>query len=282
MGLARGAPGSALLVMTALPGCLTTIDLGLLDGSMDAGVPAAERCDTDAGTAACVQDGSLYCPEEMVRVPSTPTFCIDRTEVTNAAYRIFLEATAPPGTSGQPSFCRWNDDYTPSKWPFTTGEENRPVVGVDWCDALAFCARAKKRLCGRIGGGACPVGEVATASISQWYAACSALGARAYPYGSTYDPAACNGDRRVGAPDAVGSFPLCSGGYAGIVDMSGNVEEWIDACSPGQGASGVNDECLSMGGSVSGTPDRLDCEMSATSDRRSRGQAARGFRCCSP
>ena len=38
-------------------------------------------------------------------------------------------------------------------WPPTAGQEDYPVVNVDWCDAASFCQWSGKRLCGRLGPG---------------------------------------------------------------------------------------------------------------------------------
>ena len=120
----------------------------------------------------------------MVNVGS---FCIDSTEVTNAQYAQFLSASVTPqSVTGNPSQCAFNASYVPSSdWP-ATGKDDVPVVYVDWCDALAFCSWAGKRLCGRIGGGANDYNEHDVAFVSQWYHACSANGTLVYPYGNTY------------------------------------------------------------------------------------------------
>jgi formylglycine-generating enzyme required for sulfatase activity len=117
-------------------------------------------------------------------------FCIDATKITNAQYNAFLTAVAMDPTFQQPAKCAWNMSLMPAGM---MNAPDFPVVNVDWCDAHAYCAWAGKRLCGRIGGGANPFAAFADASSSQWYAACSAGGTKAFPYGAAYDPLACNG-----------------------------------------------------------------------------------------
>src|SRR5262249_40663852 len=114
-----------------------------------------------------------------------------------------------------------------------SGPADRPVHAVDWCDAFAYCAWAGKRLCGRIAGGSVdPTFGTDLASESEWYNACSRGGQHAYPYGDTYDPRACNGleyGAGTGPQLPVGSLSSCTGGFAGLFDMSGNVSEWEDS-----------------------------------------------------
>jgi formylglycine-generating enzyme required for sulfatase activity len=196
-------------------------------------------------------DSGTGCPASgagpaMVKVQlAAQPFCIDATEVTSAQYAAFLAATGEGSqTAGQPTACGWNTSYLPSSdglaWPYAAGRENRPVVNVDWCDARAFCKWAGKRLCGKIGGGPL-VGWSAGAapSTSQWTNACSRGGQLQYPYGSTWNSQACN----TSAPSEkaqyiadVMHFSRCEGGYQGVFDLSGNVEEWVDACDKNGGS----------------------------------------------
>jgi len=212
----------------------------------------------------------------------TPPFCVDRTEVTNAQYGNFLQANVP--TTGQPSpVCDSNSSYTPQNkagttnlWPLPGSAAAYPVANVDWCDATAYCKWAGKRLCGRIGGGSNLVSDHADANKSQWYHACSHDGTLIYPYGSSYMPLACNGRdfSDGGASVPAGSLATCIGGYPGLRDMAGNVEEWTDSCDDAG--------CLSLGGSfVDFGPDNVEmCGDNSQDDPPMNRSGDIGFRCC--
>jgi formylglycine-generating enzyme required for sulfatase activity len=248
------------------------------DASGDAGADggSVDDASTDASSDAACPGAAGPTP---VRVGA---FCIDSTEVTNADYAAFLSAPPP----AQPAACAWNTSFVPGAWPPAAGQGAYPVVAVDWCDAFAYCAWAGKRLCGAVGGGPTPFAAFADPTESQWMNACSAAGARVFPYGDAYDGAACNGKELPdgGGSRAVGSLATCQGGTAGIFDMSGNVYEWEDACD---GDSGAADPCHYRGGGyfTPGPPasTNLECAGGATL-ARDPGAAFLdvGFRCCSP
>ena len=200
-------------------------------------------------------------------------FCVDRTEVTNSAYAAFLAAS--PDAAAQAGQCAANASFVPTaKWPPAVGEENLPVAYTDWCDAFAYCAWAGERLCGKIGGGGLPATSYLDAAQSQWFRACSHNddGAHAYPYGSSYNLGACN-DLRV-ARSAVGTYPGCAGGYAGLFDMSGNMWEWEDSCA---GDSGLGDYCHIRGGSWQDIATPCAYNNGVT---RGTQTSYVGFRCC--
>jgi sulfatase modifying factor 1 len=218
-----------------------------------------------------------------VRVAVASGFCIDSTEVSRAEYAEFI-AEREGDSSGQPSGCSWNDSYLPSaSWPPGAGELALPVVAVDWCDAAAYCLWAGKALCGRIGGGALAPTAMNDPTASMWYTACSRAGERAYPYGTSFQSTACIGGGLLG-PAAVGSTASCEGGYEGIFDLSGNIEEWIDSCdATSAGAAAAQDSCLSLGGNYSDGATLLSCVgVSDQMQFRKTREAWRGFRCCSP
>ncbi len=193
--------------------CSLIYPVGNLEGSADGGRVDAGACAGEGGPGA-------------IRVEfDGGTFCIDSTEVTNQDYAAFLTAKGSD-TSGQPPECAGNTTYVPSGacvtfgWPVPQSQLDDPVACVDWCDALAFCSWAGKRLCApRVD---------ALVARNEWYIACSRDGTRVYPYGNEYDAGACNGAGT--ATVAVRSLSGCVGGYDGLFDMSGNVSEWVDSC----------------------------------------------------
>jgi hypothetical protein len=253
--------------------CEVVYKVSNLEGSLDAGPPDASGDSTSALDAADAADATgdearpPNCPQgrgpNAVRVGfDGGTFCVDETEVTNAQYAVFVAAKAGD-MSGQPPVCATNTTYNPTV-PFDPGQENFPASYIDWCDALAFCAWAGKRLCGQRADGR-----------SEWYVACSHDGERIYPYGNAYDPSACNGDGRNKSPIAVRSSPGCVGGYEGVFDLSGNVSEWEDACDGGI--------CLHRGGGyypINGSFDKLACAFTEGKIDMFSWFSDVGIRCC--
>jgi formylglycine-generating enzyme required for sulfatase activity len=203
-------------------------------------------------------------------------YWIDKYEVTEAQYATFLAANY--ATSAQIAECSWNGAFEPGNWAGAT-KPDHPVVSVDWCDAHAFCAWAGKRLCGNRAGGAVAFTDHAKAAHSQWYAACSSDGANLYPYAeSAYDASACNGkDYAAGTTLPVGSLAACTAGSDGPMDMSGNVWEWEDSCSPDTNAQ--LDDCRLRGGSFRSV-DGMRCNAGFYFQNRSFQDKAVGFRCC--
>jgi hypothetical protein len=225
-------------------------------------------------------DVTPSCPGQagptMVNVGS---FCIDSTEVTNSQYADFL--AAGPGSGLQPAECSFNTDYTPTaNWPFPSGQDAYPVTMVNWCDAFAYCAWAGKRLCGNLHGGPLDPASYGDPTADQRYYACSNGGMQTLPYGSSYVAGACNLDQ--GGSAAVGSLAGCEGGFSGVFDLVGNVEEWLDSCSA---TAGANDSCMDGAGSFgfpgSSGEATVTCAFS-DSDMRGTTDANVGFRCCAP
>jgi formylglycine-generating enzyme required for sulfatase activity len=218
------------------------------------------------------------------RTPDGRNYCIGETEVTNAQYAAFLAAN-PGGPSGQPAVCQWlqtwkpyvlcNQAYDPVNKP------DYPVACVSWCAARAYCSWAGQRLCGRIGGGPLDTADLGNAHNDEWFNACSAGGSRAYPYGDNYSASTCNGlDYADGGAGALPYEQLssCSGGIAGLMNMSGNIAEWVDACN---GTTGESDLCATRGGSFGARADELRCAgEKSPSTGRDVSTPAFGIRCC--
>ena len=238
---------------------LTTADAA---APIDAGPPDAPRVDAtadaggDADADVVMVGDAAACPSgkgpTMVNVASL--FCIDSTEVTVDEYARFLTAAKAPGSLGEPMpACGFNKTYAPSGPGYNPAAPGAlPATYVNWCDAFAYCAWAGKRLCGTMGGGAVTPASFATPQNEHYYA-CSAAGMLTYPYGNTFSKTACNGDTsgKGGAVNA-GALTTCVGGFPGLFDMVGNVEEWQDGCATN---AGPMDACLHGTGSFAhGTP----------------------------
>jgi formylglycine-generating enzyme required for sulfatase activity len=225
----------------------------------------------------------------MVRVerPSGGAFCIDAYEVSVGEYRAFVANAAADTAGAHSPVCEWNKSLAPAtdlngcdQYDFGTAPSDRPVVCIDWCDALAYCTAVGKRLCGPLDPAkpTNPFGQ-GDHEASEWYVACSARGTKSYPYGSTFDASACV---TQGVAPQSARAATCEGGYAGIHHLSGNVAEWDNSCD--QGADPRADGCRARGGAFwignsPVEPEKGRCDASQ-GGRRDQALNDRGFRCC--
>ncbi len=180
------------------------------------------------------REGSI--PAEMVRIPEGKEgvasfgltnlpeiqlgdYLMDRTEVTNAAYKIFVDA----GGYQKPEFWKqpfvkdrrtlsWEDaiglfrDSTgrpgPAGWElghFPAGQERHPVAGVSWYEAAAYAEFVGKSL----------------PSVYHWCHASNLWGSGVFVPGSNFSG---SGTVPVGGDGAMNEY--------GTYDMAGNVKEW--------------------------------------------------------
>jgi hypothetical protein len=211
-------------------------DAGASDVVSMPGADAAQDAGVDARDAGPLPDGGggeplvagckgIHGPDP-VKIDNL--FCIDSTEVTNSQYAEFL-AAASPATFTQPAACAsWNNSFTPPSFPYPAGEDDLPVVAVNFCDAWSYCAWAGKRLCGRVGHTTATYNDVTNGEV---YYACTGGATHPYTftYGNTYDANACDTDQfRV---EPVKSIATCvSNVYPGLYDLSGNLAVWLDMC----------------------------------------------------
>jgi formylglycine-generating enzyme required for sulfatase activity len=257
MTIAALAASALPVALLALSGSCSLADLygGGTGGGADAASEGQGGSGTGTGTGTGGDAGidAPSCPAEMVSIDvgGGAAYCIDRLEVTNADYKLFLEqtdASAPRLPAGK---CDWNTSYAP--YIAVDAGDALPVLGVDWCDAYAFCLWKGKHLCGAVGGGSISP-EKRDSDSSEWYGACAHRGANtSFPYGFKFkngecadcDPdAGCDADASppTSQPAPVGSMPGCQGGYDGIFDMSGNASEWEDSCEDGGVTPDASDE----------------------------------------
>ncbi len=159
-------------------------------------------------------------------VERTDAFFIDRTEVTNAEYKEFVDATGTPPPAG---------------WPggtYPEGAGQRPVVNVSLSEAAAY---AKWRGC-------------RLPTEAEWEKAARGTDGRRFPWGELFDQKGAHHMRSEAAGTvAVGSFPTWDSPY-GCLDVIGNVREWTTtpsaayAGSRWQGAAEVAGTVVARGG----------------------------------
>ncbi len=168
-----------------------------VDGSVMVQVPAGEFV-----MGSPDQEG--YPEEHPQHTVTLDAFWIDRTEVTNAQYRLCLEE----GTCRIPAF--WDSG--------TYNADDQPVVGVTWDDARVYCEWAGVRL----------------PPEAEWETAARGTDSRTYPWGdqeatcqyAVMDDGSSGPGCGLGKPWPVGSKPEGVSPY-GALDMAGNVSEWV-------------------------------------------------------
>jgi len=231
------------------------------------------------------RDGSTYAPDdESGETAVQPNgFCIDETEITVNAYDACVSKRACPPATRQPVWENLERRFATFLARHCNGSDapKHPMNCVDVSQAEAYCSWVGKRL---------PTG-------SEWRLAASGRGNTSYPWGDTPPSArllnACGsecqalfardqlrrkpmyqGDDGWPATAPVGSFPT-GASAAGVLDMAGNVWEWVAEDDRRRRAS---DRTVCGGGwdGTSQTEVRVDhCDHVAPS---SRGPVL-GFRC---
>ncbi len=211
--------------------------------------PPSSKIDCKADPPALARQRKKAAPEGMVYIPGGPFtmgsgpevghpdesparevcvsgFYIGRTEVTNAEFKKFIEATGYVTEAERDSDSEerptWRGPYGPESNAESTPDH--PVVCVSWNDAMAYATWAGKRL----------------PTEAEWEKAARGTDGRIYPWGNQEpDGTLANvADRSAGlkwsnsslddgymrsAP--VGSFPKGTSVF-GVADMAGNVWEW--------------------------------------------------------
>lgn len=292
-------------------------------GSATGGGGSAGTASGSAGAdASTILPSELACPPglagpKLVRIQTADdiVYCMDQREVTWGEYKAFVAAKASD-TSGQPAECSWNTTYQPQYQPWDddgellTGEcpfgsehksDDQAVNCVDFCDALAYCEWAGKRLCGRVGGpskwGRVYVGatddpaqkqalsDLAGTTAVEFGHACTQGAKTTYAYGNAYEPGRCidwtwvqqKGETSLAVTDL--SNRTChgtEGPFSQIWDLSGSVEEWQNVCW-----EGLTGSCLLIGGSWGQhDKDRQACAADIGFGSARTASQELGFRCC--
>jgi formylglycine-generating enzyme required for sulfatase activity len=152
------------------------------------------------GTFTMGQDRGGEEDERPAHPVTVAAFWLDKTEVTQAAYETCVEAKA----------CKPADAAILATFGGLFKGPNKPIVGVSWHDARAYCAWKGKRL----------------PREAEYERAVRGDDARRYPWGND----APTHERTVyeaNAIEDVGTHPSGRGPY-GHDDLAGNVWEWIE------------------------------------------------------
>ena len=181
------------------------VDMGDGDSDVPEGMVLIPAGKFQMGSIDADADGD----EKPVHIVSVDAFYMDTHEVTNAAYKAFVDAN-PPWQKDRIDGRFHDGDYL-SDWDgnnYPAGKANHPVTYVSWYAAMAYSAWAEKRL----------------PTEAEWeYAARGGLESQKYPWGDTISPENANYYPHVGEATAVGRY--AANDY-GLFDMAGNVWEW--------------------------------------------------------
>ncbi len=141
-------------------------------------------------------------PQHRLRVTD---FYMMRYPVTNAQYRLFVEAT---------------EHRPPLFWPegqFPANQGNHPVVGISFHDAAAFC-----RWAAEVTGL-----PIRLPSEPEWEKAARGPDGRLYPWGNEWDKNLCNNGQGKPADSVpVDQFSPQGDSPYGVADLGGNAQEW--------------------------------------------------------
>jgi formylglycine-generating enzyme required for sulfatase activity len=152
--------------------------------------------------------------EKPVHIVNPPAFYMDKYEVTNALYKVCVDAKVcqVPTNTGLGTHSGAYGTYANQQF------DNYPVIYVDWNRAKTYCEWRGAHLPSEI----------------EWEKAAHGTDGRKYPWGNAIDTSLANYGNNVpddysgvfGKTTAVGSYPKGQSPY-GIYDMAGNVWEWM-------------------------------------------------------
>lgn len=214
------------------------------------------------------------------------SFWIARYPTTVAQFRAF---TAAGGYARQEwwtalgwAWCQGQGRREPEGWSQQHRQGNRPVVGINWFEAVAYAAWLDVQL--RKRHTHLPSGYgLRLPTEAEWALAARGTEGRVYPWGNGFSAAHANCQGGIGEPSAVGIFPR-GATPDGVLDLAGNVWEWtLSRCQPYpyDPADGRNDPDsegarILRGGSYDAGPPRA---RTAARARASMREAARDIGC---
>lgn len=163
-------------------------------------------------------DIEAYSDEKPVHNVYIDAYYIDKYPVTNAQYKLFLNASPQwqiPNLFNSLKMGKYRDNDYLKNWfrnNYPHGKDEHPVTWVSWYAAMAYAQWIGKRL----------------PTEAEWEKASrGGLTGLKYPWGNTTDITKANFDISVGETTPVGQYPA---NKYGLYDVVGNVFEWcLDA-----------------------------------------------------
>ena len=207
-------PARTPVGMVAVPGAdfLFTVSGTEIEGGDMVGVDVQYPWETQPG-----RDHS--------HVVTIKPFYLDRTEVTNAQYQQFMDATGYRPSDSHNFLKDW--DWSRRQHPrHLAGWADRPVTWVSPEDARAYATWAGKRL----------------PNDWEWQYAAQGPDGRLYPWGNTFDasrvPVTYSGRDGLPGPADVTAHPGGASPF-GVLDMVGNVWQWTNEFTDAHTAAAV-------------------------------------------
>jgi gamma-glutamyl hercynylcysteine S-oxide synthase len=136
------------------------------------------------------------------------SFYLDRTPVTNAEFKKFLDATHYHPQDDHNFLRGWQNGNFPNGW------DNKPVTWVSIEDARAYAAWSGKRL----------------PHEWEWQYAAQSVDGRSYPWGNDWNPQALpavDSSPAMRSLAGVKDFPEGASPF-GVLDLIGNISQWTD------------------------------------------------------
>ncbi|GEM_PF-490113 len=151
-------------------------------------------------------------------------FQLAKYPVTNAQFRKFIEAggyKTDKWWTKEGLKYRNNKNWTePRYWTDSQyNDNNQPVVGVSWFEAVAFCLWLND----------VTDEDIMLPTEDQWQYAAQGYDGRTYPWGNDWNSDLCNNnvdEKGIGKTAPVTQYEGKGDSPFGIVDMAGNVWEW--------------------------------------------------------
>jgi rhamnose transport system permease protein len=195
---------------TETPTPAPTVDPALAESSEPTPTPTATEPPKPIDDMVLIEAGPFTLGSDNTEPNESPaqvieleTFEMDRFEVTNSDFAMFVNATGYQTEAEQ-------NEANKTWQTYALDKDNHPVVKMSWADAVAYCEWVGKRL----------------PTEFEWEKAGRGPDGNSFPWGNSFDPVNANIKATgIRGTVAVGSFPGGASAY-GVEDMAGNVWEW--------------------------------------------------------